>query len=153
MKILIFSDSHLSIKKKVKMVEIENPEVVICGGDHSRDAEELSYIEDKPKYYIVRGNCDAYDYKFTDILQFELEGKKIFLTHGHLHGVKMTLEKLKKDAENSCENIVIFGHTHIPHYEIEKDIHYFNPGSARDGRYGLLYLDENTIKFEHKRLD
>ncbi len=130
MKILIFSDSHLSITKIVKMVEIESPEVVICGGDHSRDAEELSCIEDKPKYYIVRGNCDAYDYKFTDILQFELEGKKIFLTHGHLHGVKMTLEKLKKDAENSCENIVIFGHTHhTGTVNLENGASYFNPGS------------------------
>lgn len=153
MKILIFSDSHLSLSKIVKMVELEKPQVVICGGDHSKDAQELSYIEESPKYYIVRGNCDAYDHNFTDILQFSLEGQKFYLTHGHLHGVKMTLEKLKKDAENFKENIVIFGHTHIPHYEVDRGIHYFNPGSAREGRYGLLYLDEKTINFEHKILD
>lgn len=153
MKILVFSDSHLSLKKILKMVEIEKPQIIICGGDHSKDAEELSYIKENIKYYIVRGNCDMYDHKFTDILQFELEGKKFYLTHGHLHGVKGTLSKLKKDAENSNENIVIFGHTHIPYYEMDKGIHYFNPGSARDGYYGIILLDKETVKFEHKKLN
>lgn len=153
MKILVFSDSHLSLDKLIKMVDLEGPQAIICAGDHSRDAQELSYIEDTMKYYIVRGNCDSFDHSFTDILQFSLEEKKIYLTHGHLHGVKMTLEKLKKETKESSEDIVIFGHTHIPYYEVDDGIHYFNPGSARDGNYGILELDEKKISFTHKNLN
>ena len=153
MKILVFSDSHLSLENILNMVEIERPQAIICAGDHSKDAEELSYIEDKIRYYIVRGNCDHFDTKYRDILQFELEKKRIYLTHGHLHGVKMTLEKLKNDTNESKEDIVIFGHTHIPYHEIYEGTHYFNPGAASDGNYGILELEEKNIKFTHKRLN
>lgn len=152
MKILVFSDSHLCLENLIKMVDLENPQVVICGGDHSRDALELSYIEDKLDYFIVRGNCDMFDHSFKDILQFKLEDKKIYLTHGHLHGVKMTLEKLKKATKESNEDIVIFGHTHIPYHEIYEGIHYFNPGAAKDGNYGILEIKGNNISFIHKKL-
>lgn len=153
MKILVFSDSHLSLDNLIKMVDEETPQVIICAGDHSRDAQELSYIEDKIEYFIVRGNCDSFDHSFKDILQFTLEGKRIYLTHGHLHGVKMSLEKLKNETKENGENIVIFGHTHIPYYEVDEEIHYFNPGSARDGNYGVLELEYNKINFIHKRLN
>lgn len=153
MKILVFSDSHLSLNNLIKMVKVEKPEVIICGGDHSKDALELSYIEDKIEYFVVRGNCDMFDHSFKDILKFELENKKIYLTHGHLHGVKMTLTKLKKETQENKEDIVIFGHTHIPYYEIENGIHYFNPGAARDGNYGILEIEGNKINFTHKRLN
>lgn len=153
MKILIFSDSHLSFDKLVKMAQIENPDVILCAGDHSRDALELSYVEETPKYYIVRGNCDSFDHSFKDILQFQLLEKKFYLTHGHLHGVKMTLEKLKIETKDLEVNIVIFGHTHIPYYEISNGIHYFNPGSARDGNYGVLILDDLNTNFIHKNIN
>lgn len=153
MRILVFSDSHLSLDNLIKMVDEEAPQAIICAGDHSRDAQELSYIEDKIEYFIVRGNCDSFDHSFKDVLQFSLEGKKIYLTHGHLHGVKMSLEKLKNETKENNENIVIFGHTHIPYYEVDEGIHYFNPGSARDGNYGVLELEGNKINFIHKRLN
>lgn len=153
MKILIFSDSHLSFDKLIKMTHIEMPDIIICAGDHSRDAAELSYVEETPKYYIVRGNCDSFDHSFKDILQFEIEGKKFYLTHGHLHGVKMTLEKLKNETKESKVDIAIFGHTHIPYYEIDNGIHYFNPGSARDGNYGILIINDSKINFVHKNIN
>jgi hypothetical protein len=48
--------------------------------------------------------------------------------------------------------VVIFGHTHIPYYEEEEGVHYFNPGAAHDGRYGILEFIDKNIRFEHKRL-
>ncbi|MBN1469190.1 MAG: metallophosphoesterase [Fusobacteriaceae bacterium] len=153
MKILIFSDSHLSLNNIIKMVELENPDIVLCGGDHSKDAEELSYLITGPKFYIVRGNCDFYDSRNDDILEFEIEKFKLLLTHGHLYNVKSTMSLLKKDAEKKAKNIVVFGHTHIPYYEVENSIHYINPGAARDGNYGILTLENGNINFKHRRID
>lgn len=152
MKVLVISDSHLRLEKIVAMFEIENPDAVVCAGDHSRDAQELSFIKDSVPYYIVRGNCDFFDYDFKDIEEFELNNHKFYLTHGHLQGVKGSYSKLKSEAERNGADIVVFGHTHIAHYEEEKGIHYFNPGAAIDGRYGILEFEGERIKFEHKRL-
>lgn len=153
MKVLIVSDSHMRLEKLISIYEAEKPSVVICAGDHSKDCQELSYIKEDAKYYIVKGNCDLYDYNFNDILEFDLYNYKFFLTHGHIQGVKRGYSKLKYEGSNSKANIVIFGHTHIPYYEVEEGIHYFNPGAAKDGRYGLLEIDEDKIEFKHKILN
>lgn len=152
MKILVFSDSHSSVAGLVKMAEIEKPDAVICAGDYARDAEELSFVKNNLDYFIVKGNCDMFDHRFKDILEFKIGGFEFYLTHGHLHGVKGSLEKLKKETKKLNKNIVIFGHTHIPFYELQNGVYYFNPGAARDGNYGILFLENNKVRFEQKRL-
>lgn len=152
MKVLIVSDSHLHLDGLIKIYDKVNPDAVICAGDHSKDCEELSFVRDKAEYYIVKGNCDYFDYGFEEELTLELCGKSIYVTHGHLYGVKRSYEQLKEAAKNLNREIVIFGHTHIPYYEEDKGIHYFNPGAARDNRYGVLEIDEASIKFSHHNL-
>ena len=105
MKILIFSDSHLSLNNIIKMVELENPDIVLCGGDHSKDAEELSYLITGPKFYIVRGNCDFYDSRNDDILiRWGGEEFIMILKVSSENGLKIALENLRKTIENSKIN-------------------------------------------------
>jgi hypothetical protein len=142
----------MALEKIIAMYEIEKPDAVISAGDHSKDAIELSYVKDDVPYYIVRGNCDFYDRISEDILEFDLKNKKFYLTHGHLQGVKSGYHRLKMEAGKKDANVVIFGHTHIPYYEEEAGVYYFNPGAAKDGRYGILEFTDKKISFEHKRL-
>jgi len=87
-----------------------------------------------------------YDTKDTEI--FELNGKKIFLTHGHLYGVKSTMKEIEAKAEEIEADICIFGHTHREYMNEKNDIIYLNPGALQDKKY-VIY---NGKKFEQKIL-
>lgn len=152
MKVVIISDSHGNVSKFKDIIILEKPEVVIWTGDCSSDAEIESYIYSDIKFYIVRGNCDLYDTKFNDEEIIEIEGKKIFLTHGHLYEVKRNILKLEKEAEIKKVDVVCFGHTHQPYLELKNSIYYFNPGALKDGRYGTLEIKNKKIELKQKKI-
>ena len=151
MKVLVVSDSHQCLEKLIDIFERENPDIVISAGDNSGDAIDLSNIKEEAVYYIVRGNCDYFDFETDDVEEFDIAGKKIFLTHGHLYDVKSGYEKIKKEALKRHVDMVIFGHTHIPYIGNENPI-LFNPGAAKDGKYGTMEIVGDEIKFYHKKL-
>ena len=142
MKVLICSDSHTRLDYFQKVMELEKPELVIFAGDHSTDALDISLIYEEIPFKIVRGNTDFSDRKTEDELKFEINGKKIFLTHGHLQRVKSSLNELEIRAKEEEVDICIFGHTHRE-LEIEKDgILYLNPGALQDRKY-IIYDGKN----------
>ena len=138
MKVLICSDSHTRLDYFQKVMELEKPELVIFAGDHSTDALDISLVYEEIPFKIVRGNTDFSDRKTDDEIKFEINGKKIFLTHGHLQRVKSSLNELEIRAKEEEVDICIFGHTHRE-LEIEKDgILYLNPGALQDKKY-IIY--------------
>lgn len=152
MKVLIISDSHGRFEALINIYELEKPDVVLCAGDHSNDGEELSFVYPNSQYYIVRGNCDIFDRKYSDEMIIELEGVKILLAHGHEYGVKSSYGSILKRAEILGCNAAVFGHTHIPYKEIINKVTLFNPGAVRDGEYGILNIDKNGFEFVHKHI-
>lgn len=152
MKVLVISDSHSRLEHIISMYILEEPDIVICAGDYSKDALELSFLHEESQYYIVRGNCDFYDYNFKDILEFSIHKHKFYLSHGHLQGVKNNYKNLEYEVEKAMANIAIFGHTHLAYYKEKNSIHYFNPGAAKDGNYGVIHIENENIKFHHKKL-
>ena len=138
MKVLICSDSHTRLNYFQEVMELEKPELVIFAGDHSTDALDISLIYEEIPFKIVRGNTDFSDRKTEDELKFEINGKKVLLTHGHLQWVKSSLNELEIRAKEEEVDICIFGHTHRE-LEIEKDgILYLNPGALQDKKY-IIY--------------
>ena len=152
MKVLIVSDSHRRLEKLIKIYELEKPDVVLCAGDHCNDGEELSFVHPDSTYYIVRGNCDIFDRKYSDEVIVELEGVKLLLAHGHEYGVKYSYEDIFERAKLLKCDAVVFGHTHIPYKENREGITLFNPGAVKDGEYGILDIDKNSYKFVHKTI-
>ena len=57
-------------------------------------------------------------------------GYHIFITHGHGYYVSMGEERLKQEARGRGADIAMYGHTHRPFYEKEKDLITLNPGSS-----------------------
>nr|WP_307774580.1 YfcE family phosphodiesterase [uncultured Cetobacterium sp.] len=153
MKILVVTDSHGKISKLYDIIENESPEIVIWTGDYSADAEECSYAYPEIKFIIVRGNCDMFDIKHNDDEIFILENKKFLITHGHLYGVKSSLNFLKEKAIKENVDIVLYGHTHIPYYERINEIEFFNPGAFKDGYYGIIKGVNQEIKLEIKNIN
>ena len=151
-KILVLSDSHSYFDKVLKIFEKEKPDIVIGAGDGIKDIEELSYIYPKAEYYMVKGNCDYFDRSHNEENLFEIDNIKIFLTHGHLYGVKRSLSSIKDIGKKLNVSLIVFGHTHKPYIEKDGDITLFNPGATEDGRYGIIILEKGNIELIHKQL-
>ncbi len=73
------------------------------------------------------------------------------LVHGNKEKVYYGIDKLYYTALEENAEIIFFGHTHAPYYEIYENIHFCNPGSISKPRstvnptYGLLTINNNCI--------
>ncbi|MCJ8341611.1 MAG: metallophosphoesterase [Cetobacterium sp.] len=152
MKILVISDSHGRSEYIIEAIEKEKPDLIISGGDYSEDAEEISFAFSDLPFEIVKGNCDFYDMKHRDELTLDILGKKIFITHGHLYGVKSTYGKIESQGEKIGADIVIFGHTHKPYLEKKSHVTLFNPGALMNKEYGLINIFQDSVDFIHKKI-
>lgn len=149
MKILVFSDSHGMLENISSAFKSNDFDAVIFLGDGLTDLQTLSQIKKDIPIYAVRGNCDFFAGPVPEIMMPELNGKKIFMTHGHLQYVKSGIYNLKMTAKKSGAHAVLYGHTHLPFYEEDCGLIVANPGSALKGCYAVMTIDEN-IKFEFK---
>jgi uncharacterized protein len=152
MKTVIITDSHGKLDYMLRVVELESPTIIFFAGDYSDDCIELQYIKESIKYYIVKGNTDFNDYITPEIVEIEINKEKIFLTHGHLFGVKRGYNMIKEEAVKRGSSLVIFGHTHIPYIEKWSEITFFNPGAMKDGNYGVITFEDEIFKIESKTL-
>lgn len=128
MRILIVSDTHRQNNNYLKALEKVRPidMVVHCG-----DAEGSEYLicesADCP-VEMVTGNNDFFS-SLPREREFTIGDYRVFLTHGHNYYVSMGNETIKKEALARGANLVMYGHTHKPVVDIEKDIIAVNPGS------------------------
>ncbi|AUH00174.1 phosphodiesterase [Pectobacteriaceae bacterium CE70] len=97
-----------------------------------------------PRIIAVRGNCDSEVDQM--LLQFPMMAPwqqvllpqcRLFLTHGHLYHPDQR-------PPLQANDVLVYGHTHIPVAERHDDIYCFNPGSVSlpkggyPASYGLL---------------
>ena len=145
MKILVFSDSHGDIESMKRAIKKHrHAEVIIFCGDGAREFSELRVLYPDKAFFGVTGNCDWY----TDLPSYqeiELCNKRIFITHGHLFGVKNGISRLIDMGRSNGFDIMLFGHTHQQFTSAEGAMLVMNPGSVGcDGEYGMLDIDEDT---------
>ena len=133
MKLLVLSDTHRSLGFAYEAIEKESPDAVAHLGDHLSDAEDLSFAFQGPDFYYVPGNCD-YAPTVPPSLTLEFDGVRVFLTHGHLFGVKSGLDTLAAAAKDMGAQLALFGHTHQALLEERNGVTLLNPGAA--GRLG-----------------
>ncbi|MBP7279106.1 MAG: YfcE family phosphodiesterase [Sedimentibacter sp.] len=152
MKILVMSDSHnVILNSQIELIRKEGvfDLLIHCGdkfNDAQRFAEELHIVN----VLNVPGNCDFSLIGQNTTIIKEIEGKKFIITHGHIHNVKLNLNKLKDFAKKNKADIVVYGHTHKSQNEFIDNILYFNPGSTifpKDGRasFGIIEITEETL--------
>lgn len=154
LKLLIFSDSHHSIGNMYDAVLLERPDMVLHLGDCVPDAEDLSNACDGLDMIYVPGNCDYGSSAAPSILR-EIAGIRVFLTHGHLFGVKQGLLQLEAEAKRLGAQLVCFGHTHQPFLQQRDGIWFLNPGScsAISGNYAIVTLENGSIQCSLQKAD
>ena len=152
MQILIFSDSH-GDRRRLREALLRHPAVsAVCHlGDGARDMAQVAQEFPDRTVFGVCGNCDM----CTDLPLTRLEkfgGKKVLLTHGHAFSVKSGLLTYQLAAQERGADVALFGHTHRPFEENVGGVYLFNPGSLRDGYYGLLDISGAEIYLKHLEL-
>lgn len=153
MRVLIISDSHGDTKRFDKAVVAFEPDAIIHLGDIERDAQYLEDVYPHIPLYAVVGNNDPWVKREAEKV-IELDGVKIFMTHGHLYGVWDNGYRIAQRAEELGCSIALFGHSHVPCDEIFGTVHAFNPGSIsrpRQGNYsvGVMEIENKVAKFAH----
>lgn len=139
MLIAVVSDTHRGMKY-VKLAKklIKKADILIHLGDNIEDVEELER-DFQGKVYAVAGNCD-YSNRYPKEGTIDVNGKKIFFTHGDLYGVKSSINRIYYRGKELSADIVLFGHTHERLLEKEDNIILMNPGSISLPRFGGRYI-------------
>ena len=129
------------------------------GGEHVLDA-----LRAIAPVTFVRGNNDGAD--GCEIARVTIGGVRVLLTHilprpGHPR------DAIRQALTADRPNIVIFGHSHLPHNEVIEGIRYFNPASAGPRRFDYpvavgiiensgavhIALDDRSVRALEKRMN
>lgn len=150
MKILVLSDSHSSLHFMREAIRRVKPDAVIHLGDYYDDAKAMEEENPGIPFHIVPGNCDKYRCSdlIARVLCYPVCGVKLYMTHGHIHGVKTSLYRLLRDARQENAQAALYGHTHSPDCHQEADgLWVLNPGSCghAGGSVGLIETKEHEI--------
>lgn len=153
MRLVVVSDSHGAWGNLFEAIQRESSaDAVYFLGDGCKEYDELVCAYSDKLFFIgVRGNCDfSCNLPEKDIRT--LENSRIYATHGYMEKVKFGLFDLEEKAKTENCNLVLFGHTHQPTKQYKDGIHYFNPGSVREGFYGVVDITDNGIMCINKNL-
>ena len=163
MKLLIISDIHGSsyyAKKILEIRERENSDKIILLGDLYYHGPRNSLTKEydpkivaeilnslKDEILAIKGNCDAEvdqmisDFGLKDNLKLDINGLKVFFTHGH----KYNIDNLPEEKID----ILIYGHFHTGFIKEKDGIICANAGSIslpkNDTKNSYLILDEKEL--------
>lgn len=158
MKILVLSDSHGRIENLKRVCDMHaDADIILFAGDGVADLRHIG--EYSERLVCVHGNCDAFSgaVRAPAVQTLTVEGKELYLTHGHHLSVKSGPLAAGYFAEEHGIDILVFGHTHIPYESCRPRedggyVRLFNPGALKDGSFGLIMIDGDNILMSHGTL-
>lgn len=127
MKVLIVSDTHKQNDNYFRVLKKEKPDLVIHCGDAEGSEYAITQAADCP-VEIVLGNNDFFS-ELPRELMLDLGPYKVWVVHGHNYYVSMGNELLKREAAARGADIVLYGHTHRPVVDRDREVTAVNPGS------------------------
>ena len=148
MRILVLSDSHSGLSFMRYCIQKTNPEHIIHLGDYYDDATVMAQEYPHIRFHQLPGNGDMWAVKSAPgVMCYEIGGVRFYMTHGHHHAVKGSLDRLLSDALSNGAAAALFGHTHEPVCFRKKDLLVMNPGSCRSwsGSAGLIEVHDGKI--------
>ena len=141
-KLGVISDTHARTFDEIPFTiknALTEVDLIVHAGDFTEKAL-LDGLKAIGKVKAVRGNINSGEVKKTlperDI--FEINGKKIGLIHGS--GAPWGIAGRVRGNFGEVD-IIIFGHSHMPHNQYLNGSLMFNPGRARDS-YGLVTIGD-----------
>lgn len=153
MKLVIFSDIH-GHREVLERILSFNPDAdyFISLGDSELPLQYLLDLD----IVAIKGNYPR-DAGFAYESELEVNGKRIYMTHGHKYGVHRQLKKLLKKGFQDGYDIVLYGHTHIAKVDKAGNLLLMNPGSAYRPRnetepsYMIMTInDDGEMTYEYR---
>ena len=139
----VISDTHGLLRDEVFDL-FDGVDLILHAGDIG-NMEIITSLNNIAKTISVIGNTDNY-YFMDNISKTEhirFENKYIYLIHN--------VQEIDINLSSAGVNLVVFGHTHQPDFFYDKDILFFNPGSAGPKRrdlpisVGIIEIAEGKI--------
>jgi uncharacterized protein len=126
----ILADTHGVVHPRLPQV-FANVDAILHAGDVG-GAHVLAALEQLAPVTYVDGNND--DASGEDIVRTILSGVRILLTH-ILPRPHRVAPRVIASLRNAAADLVVFGHSHLPHDELVDGVRYFNPASAGPRRF------------------
>lgn len=133
MRIGIISDTHGLLRPEVHTA-FAGVDHILHGGDIG-DERVLRELRTIAKVTAVAGNVDGF--KLGDAgesARITLGGLRFYLTH-ILDRPRKLRPEVQDELRREPADVVIFGHSHLPHDEKLGGVWYFNPASAGPRRF------------------
>ena len=151
MKILLISDTHGMTERVVRVCEDHGGfDLILHLGDYQRDQEEIM-LKTGIAVKGVAGNCDWGSDEPT-VLTPVFRNTKIYMTHGHLHNVKVHYQRILYAALEAEARVCLFGHTHRAEcFRDPRGLWVMNPGACGPrGSYGVLTIGDGEARCQLK---
>ena len=151
-RILVFSDSHGTTGKMIKIIEtMPRVDGIIHLGDLNRDIVTLEDTFFDIPIYGVQGNND-YTGLYPNEKLITVAGKNIFMTHGHYYLSGFSPERMKQLPATEKADLMLYGHTHIADVEHWEGRILANPGSISRPRrgeasYGVIEIEDSVLHY------
>jgi len=150
----IIADTHGVLHDAVPAL-FANVDRILHAGDVG-GAHVLRALRELAPVTHVDGNND--DATGEDVVRLIIEGMRVLLTH-ILPRPSRVGAHVAASLRKSAADLVVYGHSHLPHNERVGAITYFNPASAGPRRFdyptsvGLLEKRGDAWKVMHVALD
>ena len=126
----IISDTHGLIRPEA-LAALRGVDAILHAGDIGGQHVVAALQEIAPVSF-VRGNNDDAD--GLEIVRLTIGGLRILLTH-ILPRPGEPRTAIRASLSKEPADVVIFGHSHLPHNEMVDGVRYFNPASAGPRRF------------------
>ena len=158
----VIADTHGVLHPRVLEV-FANVDHIVHAGDIGGE-HVLRALRELAPVTFVRGNNDQDD--GLAVIRQTTCGKKLLITH-----ILPRPRKLRREVAESLKrapaDVVVFGHSHLPHNEVVDGVRFFNPASAGPRRFdyptsvGLIdgddvmhvALDERSVTALQRRMN
>jgi len=146
----IISDTHGLLRPEA-LAALRGADHILHAGDIG-GMEIIRALERIAPVTFVEGNNDSRD--GTDVVRITVGGLRVLLTH-ILPRPRTPTRQVAASLRAQPADVVVFGHSHLPHNELIGGIRFFNPASAGPRRFdypvAIGILDERGAR--HVALD
>ena len=126
----IISDTHGLLREEA-VAALRGADHIVHAGDIG-DMQIIRALEQIAPVTYVEGNNDSRD--GTDIVRITVGGLRLLVTH-ILPRPRTPHRRVLASLRGEPADVVVFGHSHLPHNEVIDGVRYFNPASAGPRRF------------------
>jgi putative phosphoesterase len=130
MRIGVIADTHGVLHPRVADV-FANVDHIVHAGDIGGE-HVLRALRKLAPVTAVPGNNDAAE--GLDVVRKTVGGVRLLITH-ILPRPRKLREEIAASLRKSPADVVVFGHSHLPHNEVVDGVRFFNPASAGPRRF------------------